>query len=336
MIDVLLSLDQTVITLGAVMAAVLVLSLVLYAVAVARFSTRSRFKKRLATVAGKPAGRAGARANPDGSRRKDIQEKLKNMEEGQRAKKRRRHQIRHDIQQAGLDITVRQFAIGSVALGLGGLVLMMILDFHIVVGLLVGLAMGLGAPKYALKHMRKRRLKAFTTQFADAIDVIVRGIQSGLPVGECLTIIARESPEPIAGEFRQIVESIHFGRTLEESLARALERVPLADLNFFAIVLQIQQQTGGNLAETLSNLSGVLRDRKKMKAKVAAMAAEANTSAAIIGALPFVVTLALVLINPDYVGILFEDEIGKIMVAVGLTWMSIGVFIMKQMINFEI
>jgi tight adherence protein B len=206
----------------------------------------------------------------------------------------------------------------------------------VIAGLLVGFAMALGAPKFALSFMRKRRLKQFTLQFADSLDIITRGIQSGLPVGECLAIIGRESPEPIAAVFTEIVENVKLGLNLEDCLNRALERMPSQELRFFSIVLQIQQTTGGNLAETLSNLSRVLRERKKMRDKVKAMAAEANTSAMIIGSLPFLITLALTLVNPSYIAILFEDTTGHILIGIGLTWMTIGVIVMRSMINFDI
>ena len=335
-LEALFSLDPVlVLSVGAFVVVALV-SIGAYAFIAAQIGPRARFKRRLALVAGERSARSGDRTGPDGSRRRDMHEKLKELEEGKKAKKRRRHQIRDEIRQAGLGFNVRQYAIGSAALGFVGAVVMLVSGFNILAALLVGVALGLGGPKLFLSHMRKRRLKIFTSQFADAIDVIVRGIQSGLPVGECLTIIGRESSEPVAGEFRQIVDSIQIGLTLEESLMRAVERMPSQDLRFFAIVLQIQAQTGGNLAETLENLSRVLRDRKKMKDKVKAMAAEANASAAIIGSLPFVVCLLLLLVNPAYLTILFTDDFGQILVAIGLTWMSIGVFVMRQMINFEI
>ena len=324
-----------VLSVGAFVVVALV-SVGVYAIIAAQVGPRAKFKRRLALVAGERSARSGDRGAPDSSRRREMQEKLKELDEGKKAKKRRRNQIRDEIRQAGLSFNVRQYAIGSAVLGFVGVVAMLVFGFNVLAALLVGVTLGLGVPKFYLSHMRKRRLKIFTSQFATAIDVIVRGIQSGLPVGECLTIIGRESSEPVAGEFRQIVDSIQIGLTLEESLMRAVERMPSQDLRFFAIVLQIQAQTGGNLAETLENLSRVLRDRKKMKDKVKAMAAEANASAAIIGSLPFVVCLLLLLVNPTYLGILFTDDFGQILVVAGLTWMSIGVFVMRQMINFEI
>ena len=184
--------------------------------------------------------------------------------------------------------------------------------------------------------MAKRRQKKFTNQFADGLDVICRGIQSGLPLGECLNIIARESPDPLGNEFRLITERQKLGMMLEEALEKAYERIPTSDLRFFAIVLAIQQQTGGSLAETLTNLSTVLRDRRKMPAKVKAITSEARATAMIIGALPFVIGGLLYIIRPDYIGTLFDDPLGHALLVGGAVMMSLGVFIMKQMITFEV
>lgn len=336
MFDVLLALDPRVVTIGAAGVAVLVLALIGYAAFAARLGPQSRFKRRLAMVGGKGSGRSSERAGRDVARRREMADKLQQLEDGVKAKRQRRHQLRNEIKQAGLDISVRQYAIGSVVLGFAGLLGMMAMGTHVIAGLLVGFAMGLGVPKFALSFVKKRRLKKFTLQFADSLDIITRGIQSGLPVGECLSIIGRESPEPIAAVFQEIVDNVKLGLNLADCLNRALERMPSQELRFFAIVLQIQQTTGGNLAETLSNLSRVLRERKKMRDKVKAMAAEANTSAMIIGSLPFLITLALTLVNPSYIAILFEDTTGHILIGIGLTWMTIGVIVMRQMINFDI
>ena len=341
MLEALVSLDRAAFAFGAVFVAAMVLSVALYVVLLSRFGPRARFRRRLATVVGRQAGRGAERPGQEAARRKEIHEKLKELEGDQKARKRRRHQIRNDIQQAGLNITVRQYVLGSVLAGICGAILTLIGlgGIHatsLLAASLFAITLGLGGPKLVLGYLKRRRIKTFTSQFPDAIDVIVRGIQSGLPVGECLTIIARESPPTIAGEFRQIVEGMRIGLTLDECLTRVVERVPSQDLRFFAIVLQIQAQTGGNLAETLTNLSTVLRDRKKMKDKAAAMAAEANTSAAIIGSLPILVTGALGLVNPAYIGLLFTATLGIVAVIVGLVWMTIGAIVMKQMVNIEI
>lgn len=336
MLEALFQLDPILILSGGAFVAVALAAIGIYAFIAFQVGPRAKFKRRLALVSGDKSVRSSEKSSQDGARRREMQEKIRELEAGQKSKKRRRHRIRDEIQQAGLTFGVRQYAIGSVVLGVVAMFGMLVMGYNILISILVAVALGLGAPKFYLKHMRGRRLKIFTTQFADAIDVIVRGIQSGLPVGECLSIIGRDSPEPVAGEFRQIVESVQIGMTLEDALSRAQDRIPSQDLRFFAIVLQIQQQTGGNLAETLENLSKVLRDRKKMKDKVKAMAAEANASASIIGSLPILVTGLLALVNPAYVGIMFVDDLGQILVAIGLVWMGIGIMVMRQMISFEI
>ena len=207
--------------------------------------------------------------------------------------------------------------------------------YHLVGIVPVSITVGFGLPRYVLFYLTKRRVNKFTKEFANAVDIIVRGIKSCLPVSECLKIIATESPEPVAGLFLEIVESQNLGLTLEVSLERAQEQIKTPELQFFTIVLIIQGQTGGNLADTLANLSGILRDRKKMADKVKALSSEAKSSAGIIGSLPFLMTGLLYLVNPEYLTPLFTADLGKIMIAGGLVWMSAGIFIMKQMINFE-
>jgi tight adherence protein B len=196
--------------------------------------------------------------------------------------------------------------------------------------------MGVALPRAFLARQAKKRQLKFTKYFADAIDVMVRGIRSGLPVGECLNIIARESPDPVSTEFTLLIEGQRLGMTLKQALERAARRMPTADMKFFAVVLNLQQQTGGNLAETLAGLSSLLRGRKKMADKIRAMSSEARLTASIIGALPFLISLVIYAINPGYMLVLWTDPVGNLILCGGLIWMSIGVFIMKQMISFEI
>jgi tight adherence protein B len=200
---------------------------------------------------------------------------------------------------------------------------------------LVALTCGVGLPRWIVKHLATKRQKAFTLRFADAVDIIVRGIRSGLPVAECLNIIGREMAEPVGLEFRLIVEGQKLGLTLEEVMTRALIRMPTPELKFFAIVLSIQQQTGGNLADTLSKLSEVLRGRKKLKDKIQSLSSEAKSSAGIIGALPFMVSGLLYLVNPTYMSLLFTTPMGNVMIAGGVVWMGMGVFVMAKMIAFD-
>jgi tight adherence protein B len=182
---------------------------------------------------------------------------------------------------------------------------------------------------------RKRRLGRFQSLFPDAIDVIVRGIKSGVPLGDCLKIVATEAPEPVGAEFKTIVEDQALGLPLGEAVQRLPERVPVAEANFFAIVIAVQSRSGGNLSEALTNLSGVLRERKKMLGKIAAMSAEAKASGGIIGSLPIIVGGILYFSSPVYIGLLFTTFTGNLVLAACALWMMIGIFVMRQMINFD-
>ena len=192
-----------------------------------------------------------------------------------------------------------------------------------------------GLPKYVLKFMAKRRQKKFTKHFAEAIDVIVRGIRSGLPINECFNVVAREFEPPVSEEFRLMVEGENLGMTLDDLMQRGLRRLPTPEYRFCAIVIQIQRQTGGNLADTLANLSNVLRGRKQLRDKVQAMASEAKASAGIIGSLPFFVTAILAVVNPDYLMLLFTESTGHILLGIGAFWGSLGTFVMHKMIHFK-
>lgn len=239
------------------------------------------------------------------------------------------------IAQAGLEISVQNFWIYSAVAGAaaGGLLLMQGMSPLIALG---GAAAGaFGLPLWVLSFLKNRRQTQFQTEFANAIDVIVRGVKSGLPLNDCLRIIGQEAAEPVAGEFRAITEGLRVGLTLEEALKKMYERMPVAEVNFFMIVLSIQSKTGGNLSEALGNLAGVLRDRKRMKGKIKALSSEAKASAGIIGSLPPAVMLLVYMSTPDYITVLFTDRMGHMMLAGGALWMSIGVFVMRQMINFK-
>ncbi|MBN8997850.1 MAG: type II secretion system F family protein, partial [Rhizobiales bacterium] len=183
---------------------------------------------------------------------------------------------------------------------------------------------------------RKRRFQRFTDEFPNAVDVIVRGIKAGLPVADCLRVIASEAREPVRTEFRLIVDQQQgLGISLPDAVARLPDRVPLAEANFFAIVIAIQSRAGGNLAEALGNLSRVLRDRAKMRGKIKAMSMEAKASGWIIGALPGVVMTITYFTNPKYITLLFTDPIGNVILGCAIVWMLIGIFVMRRMIDFK-
>ena len=323
-------------------AAVMVLAMlsILAFVVVQQTGPRARLKGRIAAIAAGaasdlPAARGKGGGGPQ-RRSRSIKSKLAEAGTGEGEKPSRRVELHLMIDRAGLSTSVQTFYIMSAACALLSTLIYAVLRYPWYGLLLVPLVMGLGFPRYVLNYLAKRRQKKFTQHFADAIDVIVRGIKSGLPVGECLNIIAREAPEPVCSEFKLLVEGQKLGMTLKQALERSCRHMPTADMKFFAIVLNLQQQTGGNLAETLAGLSDVLRQRKKMADKVKAMSSEARMTATIIGSMPFLISLMIYLINPGYISLLWTDHTGKKIFYGGLTWMGIGVFLMKQMISFEI
>ncbi|MEP6827307.1 MAG: type II secretion system F family protein, partial [Aestuariivirga sp.] len=237
---------------------------------------------------------------------------------------------------AGYDFTPRTCYIMSVVLGvglaMGGLVMGAPLPL---VGILAFVGT-LGLPRWILGHMVKRRQNKFLNDFADAIDVVVRGLKSGLPVTEAMKIIATEQGPPVGPEFLEVVEGQRIGIPIDQGIERMVERVPLPEVNFLAIVMTIQSKTGGNLSEALANLSRVLRDRKKMKAKIRSVSQEAKSSAAIIGSLPFFITAAMYFLNPTYLEPMFTTSTGHILLVASGIWMTTGVLVMRKMIAFEI
>jgi len=311
--------------------AVVILTLVILMFIRAR--SRSQFRKRLEFYTKAHAAEAPGKRGQQG--RLLIQGKLNQIEGGKR-KRSERVTMTQRFQMAGVRITERKFYTLSAVASLAAIVIPLLSGISWVSALLFGIAVGLGLPRLVLAYLASKRTNKFLEGFADAVDVIVRGIQSGLPLGECLTIIGRESPEPIAGEFRIMVESTRLGLNLSQAVERAVLRMPVAEFKFFSIVLAIQQETGGNLAETLSNLSGILRDRKKMKDKVKAMSAEARTTAMIIGCLPFLMAGILWLTSPEYIETLFVHPMGQLMIGGGVVMMTIGTAIMAKMIAFKI
>lgn len=296
--------------------------------------TERRFDAVTDRTAAISAGRSVAEA---GSRKKNIAESLKELELKQKAKAKRSSSppLSIRLEQSGLGWSKRTFYMFSVGCGVGFLVL----GFFITSSLYLRIAFAfvglLGAPRFFLDFMRGRRQKKFLEELPNAIDVIVRGIKSGLPLGDCLRIIATEAQEPLRSEFRSIIEAQVAGVTLPDACAKLYERMPVTEANFFAIVIGIQSKAGGNLSEALGNLSKVLRERKKMKAKIVAMSQEAKASAAIIGSLPFIVGGLVYLTTPSYIALLFTTQPGNIILAAGGCWMLVGILMMKKMISFD-
>lgn len=297
---------------------------------------RARLRTRLAVIAGvADAGMAESTRVPGARRTRQIKNKI---EEAAAAagKPSRRVELKLLIDRAGLAIDTPKFYLWSAAAAIAGTVLYLLLGYTWYALWAPPVILGIGLPRKLLSIIGARRQRAFTRSLADAIDVIVRGIRSGLPVGECLNIIAREAAEPVATEFKLLIEAQRLGMSLKQALERSTRRMPTADMKYFAIVLNLQQQTGGNLAETLGGLSDVLRQRKKMADKVRAMSSEARTTAGIIGAMPFLIMAIISVIDPDYISLLFTDPLGKKILVGGAIWMMLGVLIMRKMVSFQI
>jgi tight adherence protein B len=275
---------------------------------------------------------ARATRNIQKPRREQIEATLKQVED-RRAKS---ASLSSRITQAGLTWSKRRFLLGCGLLGSAALVLAFILDIGLLPVLGFGFAAGCGLPLWLLKFLKKRREAKFLASFPDAIDVIVRGVKAGLPLLESMRAITHDSPEPLKSEFRTIVETQAIGMPLGDACRKLYEHIPVPEANFFTIVVGIQQKAGGNLSEVLGNLSRVLRDRKKMKAKIQAMSMEVKASAMIIGSLPLAVMVLVYITSPQYVELLWTDPLGRIMLAASAVWMSIGVFVMRKMINFDI
>ena len=266
------------------------------------------------------------------SRREAIELTLKEIEE--RHKKKKSVLLSARIAQAGLSWSKRQFVMISAGIGLGMFIIGLLSGAGLLVATGLGFAGAFGVPRWLLSYLKKRREKKFLEAFPDAVDIIVRGIKTGLPLLDCIKMITAEAPEPLKSEFRVIMETQAI-MPLGEACAKLYERTPLPEANFFGIVVAIQQKGGGNLSEALGNLSKVLRDRKKMRAKIQAMSQEAKASAAIIGALPIAVMILVYLTSPQYISLLFTNSLGHLMLAGSAVWMTIGVLVMKKMINFD-
>jgi len=267
------------------------------------------------------------------SRRDVVEQTLKEFDE--RHKKSKSVPISVRIAQAGLTWSKRQFLLLSGGLGVGLFLLGMTSGAGLLAAIALAFGGAFGLPRWLLSFLKKRREAKFLHVFPDAVDIIVRGVKAGLPLLDCLKMITSESPEPVKSEFRTIVETQAIGMPLGEACQKLYEEMPVPEANFFGIVVAIQQKSGGNLAEALGNLSRVLRDRKKMKAKIQAMSQEAKASASIIGALPVAVMTLVYITSPDYIALLWTEPLGRVMLAASAVWMSLGVLVMKKMINFD-
>jgi tight adherence protein B len=288
-------------------------------------------EKRRQAIA-RPTRRASDAVADRAAKKKQIAESLADLD---KKAKSRRVDLQTRIEQAGWSMRKETFLLifAGLALVVGALVYFKS-DNAIIAGLLA-ITVGFGLPNLLLARMRTRRIKKFIDVLPEALDIIVRGVRAGLPVNDTLRIIANEAQEPVKSEFRRVVEQQALGISVPEALQKMARRVPATETNFFAIVIEIQSKAGGNLSEAVSNLSKTVRDRKRMRAKIGAMSMEALASAAIIGAVPFLVSGALYVSAPNYMSLLFSTSHGRIVTIIGLCWMAIGGGMMKKMISFD-
>ncbi len=246
-------------------------------------------------------------------------------------------QVRIRLSQTGKRISLGRYLVVSFLIGcVTGVLVVILAGFPWFVGLLTGIGAGVGAPHMVVGWMVQRRRNKFTALFPDAIDLMVRGLRSGLPVTETIAACGREMSDPVGPEFRAIADSVRLGQTLEESLWQAAKRLDTPEFKFFVISLSVQKETGGNLGETLANLSEILRNRKQMRLKIKAMSSEANASALILGSLPFVMFILIYLVNSDYEQVLLTDARGRVMLGAGVGMMGAGALVMRKMIRFDI
>jgi tight adherence protein B len=299
-------------------------------------AARSAFHRRIEGVAA--AGPGLTPLADDGRlRKRSVEQTLREAEANIKikGKKRAKPSLPVRLRQAGLGWSPRTYYLVSVAAGI-----VAFLAAEIMLGGLVAAGLGISAglllPHWFLGFMRKRRFKRFADEFPNALDVIVRGVKAGLPLVDCLKIVAAEMQEPLKSEFKILLDDLRLGVPLDEAMQRLPERVPLAEANFFAIVIAIQSRTGGSLSGALGNLSTMLRDRQKMRGKVQALSGEVKASAAIIAAMPVAVAAILSVTSPKYIAVLFTTHTGKLVLAGCAVMMMMGVMIMRKMINFEI
>ncbi len=328
--------DVDLVKVAAVLLVAVALAAIVFALIEPYLSGSKKTEKRISNVTENRAKKIAVRAANDvaATRRKAVADTLKDIENKQKASEKLSLRVR--LQRAGIDATPKHFYIASAITGvIAAVVSFLVFPSAPIAAPIAGFVGTFGLPRWYLTQATKSRQVKFLKEFANAIDVIVRGVKSGLPLNECLGIIARESPEPIGSEIREVVEQQRVGVPLSECLDRLMDRMPLPEVKFFAVVIAIQQQAGGNLSEALGNLSGVLRDRVKLQLKVKALSAEAKASASVLAALPPVVGLLVYLTSPGYISLLWTKTTGQFMLLISAFWMFCGIMVMRKMINFK-
>ena len=312
-----------------------------YALMYNRITSEDKKNKRFKSI--RSTTRNAAAVNKQVRQKSDAATRRRNVEETLKAVEQQKNQdksatkltLKVKLAQAGLKTSPQQFYLISVVVGLVAALLVFFSGILPIAAIAAFVIFGLGVPRWVVNFLRKRRINAFLQEFPNAVDIIVRGVKSGLPLNDCLRIISQEAAEPVRSEFVTVVEAQQMGQTIPEAVERLAKNVPLSETSFFSIVISIQSQAGGNLSEALGNLSKVLRERKSMKGKIKAMSMEAKASAVIIGALPIIVAGLVYLTSPDYLTPLFNTSTGQLTLLVSACWMGMGIFIMKQMINFD-
>lgn len=312
----------------------------------------SNAKKRASALVSKAKGEerkglfAGLKAEDNNSRRKQIEESLGNLEQENKDQQKKYKSLKSKLIQADMSTDAKTFNLISLGVGVtvalvafiggaGGLYSGDLPFIDLLIPAAFGLVIGFGLPRWIVGFKAKRRQAKFTLYFSDAMDIIVRGVRTGLPLGDCMKIIAHESQEPVRGEFRRLVEAEAVGVPIEICLERMHDRMPVSEVNFFSTVLNIQRSTGGNLGEALANLSNVLRGRKLLRGKIKALSAEAKASAMIIGALPIIVMVMVSIVSPEYMEPLYTTTRGHTNLMIGAGMMVMGTLTMRKMINFK-
>lgn len=268
-------------------------------------------------------------------RRAELARKLQESEKAA-GKGNKSFTIKESLQQAGLDIPVRNFWIFSLLSCLVLTGLAKAFGFALFVVIASAVIGFFGLPRFILKFLIKRRQKKFLDDFSDALEAVVRLLKAGMPVAEAISMISREFTGPVAEEMSMIYDAQRVGVSLGEAVLDSAKRMPIPEMQMFSVGIAIQQQTGSSLSDILQGLANVIRARYRLKRKVQALSAEAKGSAAIIGALPILVASGLYFVNPDYMGVLFIDPWGHKLLMGAATWMAIGILVMKQMINFKV
>ncbi len=269
-------------------------------------------------------------------RRKSVQDSLKDLEKRNQEKTKKSQSLKARLAQTGLPLTIGRFYLFSALFAVVVMLTAFLLGAPLAIVLGLPFTAAVGLPRWIISFLIKRRQNKFLNEFPNALDVITRSLRSGLPLNDAIRLVAADAREPVKTEFRHLVEAQQVGLSMGDACARMAVGLPLQEVNFFAIVIAIQSQSGGNLSEALGNLARVLRERKKMKAKVQALSMEAKASACIIGALPFIVATLVYLTSPQYIMVLFTDPRGHLILIAAGIWMSVGIFFMRQMINFDI